>query len=73
MNFKKFIAVVAVICISFCVSGLLPVGAQTADTEAVTAPQNESEAASGSADIDVIYEASDAYKSSKYYENLKFS
>ena len=70
MTFKRIFAVIAAICLSFTVSGLFPLVAPATDgaeTESVSATGS---ADSGSTDVDVIYDASDAYKSGKYYGNL---
>lgn len=70
MTFKRIFAVIAAICLSFTVSGLFPLVAPATDgaeTESVSATGS---ADSGSTDVDVIYDASDAYKSVKYYGNL---
>lgn len=70
MTFKRIFAVIAAICLSLTVSGLLPIVTPAADAEETTIAPTVGATTEVSSEIDVIYEASDAYKGSKYYGNL---
>lgn len=68
MDVKKLIAVTVTLCLSFAASGLcLPQALATDVTEtAEAASPTESDGY-----FDLTYEATEEYKSSKYYENLR--
>ena len=68
MNFKKIIAVLAVICLSFGIFALRSPGVMAAE-ESSSAETSDLVEEGGF--FDVAYKATDEYKSSKYYENLK--
>jgi hypothetical protein len=72
MNFKKFLAVALMIFVSFSAFALNATGVIAADSEETsgTASEAESPVEEGGY-FDVTYDATDAYKGSKYYENLK--
>lgn len=71
MNLKKILAVMLMVCLSFGVFVLSSPEALATELQEGTDPESAAVIDDVSATFDVTYEASDAYKSGKYYENLK--
>ncbi len=71
MDFKKILAVSVMICLSFGIFGLFSPDVGAADLTDSTSIIEDTVSSKDSATFDVCYEATDAYRSSKYYENLK--
>ena len=71
MNFKKILAVTLMICLSFGVFALVSPEALATDISDGAEIESEIGSLDVSATFDVNYDASDEYKNSKYYENLK--
>ena len=74
MNFKKIIAVSAVICVSLGIFALRSPAVLAAEESLSVEESSSGEVADAVVEggfFDVAYEATDEYKSSKYYENLK--
>lgn len=71
MDCKKIIAVTVMLCLAFGVAGLCSPKAIAADITDSVEVTGAPDAALGDGYIDVTYEATETYKNSKYYENLR--
>ena len=71
MNFKKILAVMLMVCLSLGVFAVASPDVRAADLSSRAEAEETEVETDAAATFDVTYNASDAYKSSKYYENLK--
>ena len=70
MDFKKIIAVAVMLCLAFSAAGLCSTRAVAADNADSAETAEATSEIESDGYFDVSYEATEAYKNSKYYENL---